>query len=180
MDGTTQTTAPTSATSSTQTHLKPATMSSTTQTLGAAETPADAGLFSADLLSSDVAAALPSGYKLRALRLSDYHNGFLDCLRVLTTVGDYTHEQFTERFEWIKRQDGNYFVVVIEDAGRVVGTGALIVERKLYVLACPLAPLIVDKFEVVGGRSSGPRRRVRANSKLSQLSSVLTRSARSF
>lgn len=110
-------------------------MTSNTQQSAAAS--ADPGLFSADLLSSDVAAALPPGYTLRALRISDYHDGFLDCLRVLTTVGDFTEAQFAERFEWIRKQDGNYFVVVIEDAGRVVGTGALIVERKLYVLARP-------------------------------------------
>lgn len=93
--------------------------------------PTDAGLFGEELLSNDVAAALPSGYKLRALRQSDYHAGFLECLRVLTTVGDITEAQFADRFEWIRKQDGSYYVLVIEDAGRVVGTGALIAERKL-------------------------------------------------
>lgn len=92
---------------------------------------AEAGLFGDDLVSPHVAAALPSGYKIRALRQADYHAGFLDCLRVLTTVGDISEDQFAERFEWIKRQDGSYYVLVIEDGGRVVGTGALIAERKL-------------------------------------------------
>lgn len=123
-------------------------MTSNTQQSAAAS--ADPGLFSADLLSSDVAAALPPGYTLRALRISDYHDGFLDCLRVLTTVGDFTEAQFAERFEWIRKQDGNYFVVVIEDAGRVVGTGALIVERKLYVLARPPFSTYAYNFGVVG------------------------------
>lgn len=91
----------------------------------------EAGLFGDDLISPDVAAALPQGYKIRALRQSDYDAGFLDCLRVLTTVGDITADQFAERFEWIRRQDGSYYVLVIEDGGRVVGTGALIAERKL-------------------------------------------------
>lgn len=90
-----------------------------------------AGLFGDELISSDVVAALPTGYKLRALRQSDYHAGFLECLRVLTTVGDITEAQFADRFEWIRKQDGSYYVLVIEDAGRVVGTGALIAERKL-------------------------------------------------
>lgn len=91
-----------------------------------------AGLFGDDLISQDVATALPTGYKMRALRQADYHAGFLDCLRVLTTVGDISEDQFAERFAWIQKQDGSYYVLVIEDAeGKVVGTGALIAERKL-------------------------------------------------
>ncbi|EAA36297.1 glucosamine 6-phosphate N-acetyltransferase [Neurospora crassa] len=91
-------------------------------------------LFSADLLSPEVQSALPEGYKLRALRPTDYDTGFLDCLRVLTTVGDITKEQFQDRYNWISRQDGGYFILVIEDTNssppRVVGTGAVLVERK--------------------------------------------------
>ncbi len=92
-------------------------------------------LFSADLLSPAVQAVLPEGYRLRPLRRADYDAGFLDCLRVLTTVGDITQEAFDERYNWISRQDGGYFILVIEDtnegANRVVGTGALLAERKL-------------------------------------------------
>lgn len=92
-------------------------------------------LFSADLLSPEVQSALPEGYKLRALRPTDYDTGFLDCLRVLTTVGDITKEQFQDRYDWVSRQDGGYFILVIEDTNRspprVVGTGAVLVERKL-------------------------------------------------
>lgn len=91
-------------------------------------------LFSADLLSPEVQSALPQGYRLRALRPTDYDTGFLDCLRVLTTVGDISKEQFQNRYDWISRQDGGYFILVIEDTNsspsRVVGTGALLVERK--------------------------------------------------
>lgn len=93
--------------------------------------PEEVGLFEDDLISPAVAAALPEGYKIRALRQSDYHAGFLDCLRVLTTVGEISEDQFAERFRWISKQDGSYYVLVIEDAGKVVGTGALIAERKL-------------------------------------------------
>lgn len=105
---------------------------STTTTTATAAAP-DAGLFGDDLISPEVAKALPEGYKIRALRQSDFNAGFLDCLRVLTTVGDITEEQFAGRFEWLSKQDGGYYILVIEDGGRVVGTGALIVERKLYV-----------------------------------------------
>lgn len=101
-------------------------------------TATDAGLFGDELISPEVAKALPEGYKIRALRQSDFNAGFLDCLRVLTTVGDITEAAFAERFAWLSRQDGGYYILVIEDGGRVVGTGALIVERKLYV--APLSP----------------------------------------
>jgi glucosamine-phosphate N-acetyltransferase len=98
-------------------------------------TMSEQGLFSSDLLSPEVAAALPEGYKLRPLRPTDFDTGFLDCLRVLTTVGEISKEQFEERYAWLSRQEGGYYIVVIEDtnagAGKVVGTGALIVERKL-------------------------------------------------
>ncbi|KAK3331146.1 acyl-CoA N-acyltransferase [Apodospora peruviana] len=95
---------------------------------------AEQGLFGAELLSPEVQSALPEGYQLRALRRSDFDTGFLDCLRVLTTVGVITKAQFEDRYSWMSRQDGGYFILVIEDTNvspaRVVGTGALIVERK--------------------------------------------------
>jgi glucosamine-phosphate N-acetyltransferase len=96
---------------------------------------AEQGLFSAEYLSPEVQAALPEGYKLRALQRTDYDAGFLDCLRVLTSVGDISKEKFEERFDWVSRQDGTYFLIVIEDTNtsppRIVGTGGLLVERKL-------------------------------------------------
>ena len=94
---------------------------------------ADAGLFSADLISPDVSANLPEGYKLRALRRADYNGGFLDCLRVLTTVGDVSEEAFGKQYDDMLAQ-GSYYIVVIEDTSRtenpVVATGALITEKK--------------------------------------------------
>ncbi|KAF9869523.1 acetyltransferase [Colletotrichum karsti] len=91
---------------------------------------AEAGLFSDDLISPTVASSLPEGYVVRSLRLSD-QKGFLDCLRVLTTVGEISEPQFAERYNWLAKSDG-YYILVIEDTSRkmVVGTGALIVERK--------------------------------------------------
>ncbi|KAL2269370.1 hypothetical protein VTJ83DRAFT_1554 [Remersonia thermophila] len=95
---------------------------------------ADKELFPAEYLSPEVQAALPEGYKLRQLRRTDYDTGFLDCLRVLTTVGDIPKDQWEERYDWMAKQDGSYFVIVIEDTNatppRVVGTGALLAERK--------------------------------------------------
>lgn len=98
----------------------------------------EAGLFSADLISPEVSAALPEGYIIRALRPSDFSSGFLDCLRVLTTVGDISEDKFLEQYKWMS-SNGGYYIIAVEDTskGVVVGTGALIVERKLYVAASP-------------------------------------------
>lgn len=93
-------------------------------------TPA-APLFAPSLISPDVLAALPEGYSCRPLQRTDYHAGFLDVLRVLTTVGDISEEKWDERFEWMAKRGDEYFLLVIVDGeGKVVGTGALIVERK--------------------------------------------------
>lgn len=92
------------------------------------------GLFSADLISEVVSATLPEGYKLRALRRTDYDSGFLDCLRVLTTVGEVSEDKFKKQFDNMLASD-SYYIIVIEDTARennsVVATGALIVEHKL-------------------------------------------------
>ncbi|RPA88035.1 acyl-CoA N-acyltransferase [Ascobolus immersus RN42] len=91
-------------------------------------------LFAASLLPTpgkDTPTALPENYKLRPLNKQDYTKGFLDVLRQLTTVGDITEEQWNERYDWMKKREGEYFVVAIEDGeGKVVGCGTLVVERK--------------------------------------------------
>jgi glucosamine-phosphate N-acetyltransferase len=106
-----------------------------TMTTTPAAVPATDGLFGSELISPDIAASLPEGYALRALQKGDYEKGFLDCLRVLTTVGDITLEQWNERYEWMDTQGkGAYYLLVItNETGKIVATGALIVERKLYV-----------------------------------------------
>ncbi|KAI1634622.1 glucosamine 6-phosphate N-acetyltransferase [Biscogniauxia mediterranea] len=92
---------------------------------------AEPTLFSSDLISPEVTAALPKGYVARSLRPSDYDTGFLDCLRVLTTVGEISKEAFDAQFQWMSSQK-TYYVLVIEDtaSGKVVATGNLLVERK--------------------------------------------------
>lgn len=95
---------------------------------------AQEGIFASSLLSPEVSAALPEGYTLRALRKSDYDSGFLDCLRVLTTVGDISRADFEQQYDHMASA-ASYYVIIIEDTTKterpVVGTGALIVERKL-------------------------------------------------
>ena len=89
-------------------------------------------LFSDDLISPAVRSALPPSYTIRPLRRADYEAGFLDVLRVLTTVGEISAADFGKRFDELAASRGGYHVLVICDgAGKVVGTGALVVERKL-------------------------------------------------
>lgn len=90
------------------------------------------GLFSPTLISPTIAASLPPSYEIRPLRKEDYARGFLDCLRVLTQVGEISEEKFNAQFEWMNTSGkDSYYVVVIDNGDRIVGTGALLVERKL-------------------------------------------------
>jgi glucosamine-phosphate N-acetyltransferase len=91
-------------------------------------------LFSPSLISPSVTSALPEGYSMRPLQRNDFSNTFLDVLRVLTQVGEVTREEFELRFDQMKASTGGYHILVILDGeGKIVGTGALIVERKLWV-----------------------------------------------
>jgi len=89
-------------------------------------------LFSPTLISPTVLSALPEGYSIRPLQRSDYSAGFLDVLRVLTTVGDISQSAFDQRFEEMRGKGGaGYHILVVLDASeKIVGTGALVVERK--------------------------------------------------
>ena len=73
---------------------------------------------------------------MRPLQKADYFEGFLEVLRVLTVVGDISEEAWTERYNWMETRNDEYFLIVIVDQSReagkqVVGSGALVVERKL-------------------------------------------------
>jgi len=93
-------------------------------------------LFSPSLISPAVISALPEGYSIRPLQRDDWDLGFLDVLRVLTTVGEVSKADFQKRFDEMKAGAGGYHVLVILDGDhKIVGTGALIVERKLYVVS---------------------------------------------
>jgi glucosamine-phosphate N-acetyltransferase len=89
------------------------------------------GLFSSSLISAEVKASLPAGYIVRALEKEDFAKGYLDCLRVLTHVGDLSVEQFNERYEEMEALKGTYYLLVMEHEKRIVATASLIVEKKL-------------------------------------------------
>lgn len=93
-----------------------------------------ASLWSSSLISPEVATSLPEGYKARPLERSDFSKGYLDCLRVLTHVEDLSEEQFYERYDEMSAINAvkpTYHLLVVEHQGKIVGTGSLIVERKL-------------------------------------------------
>lgn len=55
----------------------------------------------------------------------------MDTLRVLTLVGEPSQQSFNERYDFISSRNDTYYILVICDStGAVVGTGAVIVERK--------------------------------------------------
>ncbi|GAO15858.1 hypothetical protein UVI_02051600 [Ustilaginoidea virens] len=88
-------------------------------------------LFPAYLISPQATSSLPAGYTIRPLDKDDYAKGFLQCLQDLTWTGDQTAEQFNARYDDMDTQGkGPYYYLVIEHGGRVVGTGAVVVEKK--------------------------------------------------
>ncbi|KAI9804906.1 MAG: Glucosamine-phosphate N-acetyltransferase-like protein [Piccolia ochrophora] len=94
-------------------------------------------LFADSLISPTVSSSLPDSYTIRPLWRSDFRAGFLDVLRILTTVGDINEERWNAQFEWMAKRNqegdgpGEYFILVVLDPERVVGAGTLVVERKL-------------------------------------------------
>ena len=91
-------------------------------------------LFHTSLISPEVITSFPDGYTIRPLEKLDYSRGYLDCLRVLTWCGEITEEEFNERYDEMDTGGkGPYYLLVIEHENRIVGTGSLIVEKKLLV-----------------------------------------------
>lgn len=88
-------------------------------------------MFSPHLISPEVAASLPEGYTIRPLRRSDYNGDFLSTLKVLTTVGEISSEEFNARYDFMASRNDTYYILVICDSSNtIVGTGGVIVERK--------------------------------------------------
>ncbi|UNI15415.1 Glucosamine-phosphate N-acetyltransferase [Purpureocillium takamizusanense] len=93
--------------------------------------PQPAPLFPPSLIDASVAAALPSGFTIRPLARDDHAKGFLECLRDLTWTGEQTADEFAARYDELDTQGkGPYYYLVIEHEGCIVGTGAVIVEKK--------------------------------------------------
>ncbi|KAG6175926.1 hypothetical protein E4U27_005681 [Claviceps purpurea] len=90
-----------------------------------------APLFPPSLISPDVTASMPAGYIIRPLEKNDYHKGFLACLQELTWTGDQTADEFAARYDEMDTNGaGPYYYLVIEHEDRIVGTGAIVIEKK--------------------------------------------------
>jgi glucosamine-phosphate N-acetyltransferase len=88
--------------------------------------------FDPSLISTEIHNSTPSSYIVRPLHRGDYGRGYFDCLATLTWVGKPTQQEFEEQYDWMTTKGAEWFYnVVIEYEGKVVGTGVLIVERKL-------------------------------------------------
>ncbi|XP_053176873.1 glucosamine 6-phosphate N-acetyltransferase [Scomber japonicus] len=76
------------------------------------------------------------GLVLRPLCLADYSRGFFKVLSQLTQAGEVPQEQFTKKFEHMKKT-GDYYVVVVEDTElrQIVATATLITEHK-FIHSC--------------------------------------------
>ena len=91
-------------------------------------------LFDPALISPKHNLYLPQSLLIRPLSSSDFSAGHLNVLRVLTHVGAITEAMWNERFEEMVGCKGTYFIVVIVEnytSEKIVGTGTLVVERKL-------------------------------------------------
>lgn len=89
-------------------------------------------MFPASHISTEIAASLPDSFTIRPLQKTDFARGFLECLRDLTWMGDLTEQEFNERYDEMDTNGkGPYYYLVIEHEDRIVGTGAVVAEKKL-------------------------------------------------
>lgn len=89
-------------------------------------------LFDPSLIPQSVHETLPDTYSIRPLSRDDYSKGFYPCLEALTWTGSTTETQFQAHFDWMQSKGADwYYNVVIEHGSTIVGTGALIIDRKL-------------------------------------------------
>ena len=92
----------------------------------------DLGSFPASLIDKSAQEGLPQGFIVRPLARDDYHKGFFECLDSLTWTGDVTEARYHEQYDWLKAKgEGWFYNIVIEHENIIVGTGVLIVDRKL-------------------------------------------------
>lgn len=94
----------------------------------------------------------------RALEAGDFARGFLALLAQLTAVGAVGEAQFLERLAEVQA-DPRHEVYVIEEGGRVVAAGTLLIEPK-FARGCGLCGHIEDVVTDAGARGGGLGRRI--------------------
>lgn len=78
---------------------------------------------------------------LRKLRKGDSVEGYCDVLSCLTSVGSFSQAEFDAQLCKIEQCGGHIWI--LEDAGRIIGTGTLLVEPK-FIHSCGNAGHIED------------------------------------
>ena len=78
---------------------------------------------------------------VRQLEAEDFDKGFMELLAQLTSAGNVTREQWQERFA--ETRHGPEFVFVVEEKGRLLASGTLVLERK-FARGCGLCGHIED------------------------------------
>lgn len=89
---------------------------------------------------------------VRQLEAGDHDKGFLELLSQLTSVGNVNKEKFLARVTDIRA--GPEYVFVIEENGKIIATGTLLVERK-FARGCGLCGHIEDIVVDASQRGKG-------------------------
>jgi len=89
-------------------------------------------LFPAELVPQRIKDQLPPELHIRPLALTDYERGHLSVLAVLTQTPDVGAEAWAAQFRAMRGETATYYILVVveRETDRIVGTGAVFVERK--------------------------------------------------
>eukprot|EP00873_Tetraselmis_striata_P029832 jgi/Tetstr1/450096/TSEL_037141.t1 len=102
--------------------------------------------------------------EVRCLEQSDYAKGYLQLLSSLTTVGDVSEAQFSERFRELEARKPDYRIAVIEDTAKsqIIAAATLLIERK-FIHQCGSVGHIEDVVVDPGYRGQRLGQRVVAD-----------------
>jgi len=89
-------------------------------------------LFSPELISSEVKAALHPDVHVRPLASTDYHRGHLKTLSVLTASPDPGEAAWVSFFHSLRGLPRTYYTLVIVDkpTDQIIGVGTVLLEKK--------------------------------------------------
>ena len=81
-------------------------------------------------------------FLIRPLELQDFNKGYLECLNLLTSVGECNFEMFKTSFETMRKNKMHY-IFVAESNDKIIGTGTLGIEQK-FIRNCALKGRVED------------------------------------
>lgn len=95
-----------------------------------------------------------SDYYIRELELKDYENGFLECLKELTVVGNISKDKFEKTFIDRKYKNVYTYVAVDKKTDKVLGTGSVFYEPK-FIRECATKAYIEDISVIKDAQGKG-------------------------